>query len=290
VKARILVAALVGVSAVAFADLAKVAVLDAILPAGMDPEVSIGVTEKISEEMVNSGKYTVLDRTTVGQSLKEIEFQMSGLVSEEAIRKAGNQLSSRLGASYVVVAQVSRMGATYFISAKLIDISTGQIIAQASDQGGGDIDVNLTLATNVGSKLASGTMEPARTATSGSSPSAAPVPAPATQAAPSSFSSWGKLAGAWKVDTAKRPKGWNDFRYVFKEDGRLQIYHLVNGVVTLVFQGMYLSMDSKKVTTRIEYDMAEAGRTEMTMDYSLSSSSLLKIGWDGVMYLQLNRE
>jgi hypothetical protein len=119
VKARILVAALVGVSAVAFADLAKVAVLDAILPAGMDPEVSIGVTEKISEEMVNSGKYTVLDRTTVGQSLKEIEFQMSGLVSEEAIRKAGNQLSSRLGASYVVVAQVSRMGATYFISAKL---------------------------------------------------------------------------------------------------------------------------------------------------------------------------
>jgi hypothetical protein len=69
------------------AELPKVAVLDTIIPDGTDPNVAVGVTERISEELVVSGKYTVLDRTTVGQSLKEIEFQMSGLVSDADISR-----------------------------------------------------------------------------------------------------------------------------------------------------------------------------------------------------------
>jgi hypothetical protein len=39
-------------------------------------------TEIISEKLVNSGRYTVPDRSTVGQGLKVIEFQMSGLVND----------------------------------------------------------------------------------------------------------------------------------------------------------------------------------------------------------------
>jgi hypothetical protein len=61
-----------------------------------------------------------------------------------------------------VVAQVTRMGATYFISAKLIDIKTGEIIAQASDEAQGDVAVNLRIAQAVGKKLASGTRESAK--------------------------------------------------------------------------------------------------------------------------------
>jgi hypothetical protein len=57
-------------------------VLDALLAANMEKSASLGVTEKISEKLVNSGRYTVLNRSTVGQGLKEIEFQMSGLVND----------------------------------------------------------------------------------------------------------------------------------------------------------------------------------------------------------------
>ncbi len=137
----------------------KVAVLDAVLPQGMNAQVSIGVTEKISEELVASGKYTVLDRTTVGQSLKEIEFQMSGLVSDADIKKAGEQLNSRLGATYVVVARVSQLGNTFFISAKLIDIKTGEITAQASYEAEGNVAITLSVAQVVGKKLALGAKE-----------------------------------------------------------------------------------------------------------------------------------
>lgn len=158
-KAKIIIALLLSVSAAAFAAPPKVAVLDAVLPEGMDPNIAIGVTEKISEELVASGKYTVLDRTTVGQSLKEIEFQMSGLVSDADIKKAGEQLNSRLGASFVVVARVSQVAGTFFISAKLIDIQTGEINAQASYEAEGTPAVTFQIAQVVGKKLAVGARE-----------------------------------------------------------------------------------------------------------------------------------
>ncbi len=174
-KARIIVLLLLVACAASLAALPKVAVLDAVLPENMDKNVSIGVTEKISEELVNSGKYTVLDRTTVGQSLKEIEFQMSGLVSDADIKKAGEQLNSRLGATYVVVGRVSQVGQTYFVSAKMIDIKTGEITAQASYESEGGIAVTLQIAQVVGKKLSVGAKESVQVA---EEPTAAPAPAP----------------------------------------------------------------------------------------------------------------
>ncbi len=158
-RTRIIILLLACVSAAAFAAPPKVAVLDAVLPEGMEKQVAIGVTEKISEELVASGKYTVLDRTTVGQSLKEIEFQMSGIVSDADIKKAGEQLNSRLGAAYVVVARVSQLANTFFVSAKLIDIKTGEITAQASYESEGNVAITLSVAQVVGKKLALGAKE-----------------------------------------------------------------------------------------------------------------------------------
>lgn len=162
-KKKVLVAALAFacLAAALAAGAPKVAVLDAVLPERMDTNVAIGVTEKISEELVSSGRFTVLDRTTVGQSLKEIEFQMSGMVSDEQIRRAGEQLNSRLGAAYVVVARVSQVGDTFFVTAKMIDIKTGEITAQASSEQEGKLAITLKIAQVVGKKLAGGIKEPA---------------------------------------------------------------------------------------------------------------------------------
>jgi TolB-like protein len=289
VKIRIVACALLCVSAGAFAALPKVAVLDAVLPSSIEKSVSIGVTEKISEELVNSGRYTVLDRTTVGQSLKEIEFQMSGLVNDSDIKKAGDQLGSRLGASYVVVAQVTKMGGTYFISAKLIDVKTGEIVAQASDEGQGDVAVNLRIAQAVGRRLASGTREPAQAAQASpaSSAPAQPTQAPTASAAPKN--PWGRLAGIWMVDPAKRPTGWGDHKYVFADDGRLQIYHLTNGVIMLVYQGQMLYIGDKLVTTKDEFNLNPKGNPELVTDYSFITDSRVKIGWGGVFYIEMTR-
>jgi TolB-like protein len=136
--------------ATAVFSLPHVAVLDTILAAGMDPTVAIPVTEKIIEELVNSGKFTVLDRMNVEQILREKEFQLSsGIVRNEEIRQAGEYL----GADYVVLPNASRVGSTYVISAKMIDVVTGEIAAQASTEKQGKIDVLLQIARTVGKQI-----------------------------------------------------------------------------------------------------------------------------------------
>ena len=136
--------------AAAVFSLPHVAVLDTILAPGMDPTVAVPVTDKIVEELVNSGKFTVIDRANVEQILREKEFQLSsGIVRTEEVRQAGEYL----GADFVIVANASRVGSTYVISAKMIDVVTGEIAAQASTEKQGKIDVLLEIARVVGKQI-----------------------------------------------------------------------------------------------------------------------------------------
>ena len=128
----------------------QVAVLDTILAVGMDKTVAAPITDKIIEELVNSGKYTVIDRANVEQVLREKEFQLSsGVVKNEDVRQAGEYL----GADLVIASNASRVGSTYVISAKMIDVVTGEIVAQASSEQKGTIDVVLDVARTVGRQI-----------------------------------------------------------------------------------------------------------------------------------------
>jgi TolB-like protein len=151
IKSKTIVIALIlFLGATAVFTLPHVAVLDAILAAGMDPTAAIPVTDKIVEELVNCGKFTVLDRANVEQILREKEFQLSsGVVRNEEIRQAGEYL----GADFVVLTNASRVGSTYVISAKMIDVVTGEIAAQASTEKQGKIDVLLEIARTVGKQI-----------------------------------------------------------------------------------------------------------------------------------------
>jgi hypothetical protein len=132
----------------------KVAVLDAVVPAKMDQSVVEPVTEKIIERLVVSGRYTVLDRSNISQVLKEREFQVSGLVSDEEITEAGKYL----GADFVVVVKVQQVTDTFFLSSKMIAVKTGVIANQASKEGEGKLSVLIKLAEQVGDVLAGGTV------------------------------------------------------------------------------------------------------------------------------------
>lgn len=132
-------------------SLPQIAILKTLLASGIDPTVEPLLTAKIEEAYVRSGRYQVLDRANVDQVLQEKEFQLSsGLVSNEELRQAGDYL----GADLVVVAQASRIGQVYALSAKVIDVTTGQIAAQSSAEQQGKIEVLLELAREVGADLA----------------------------------------------------------------------------------------------------------------------------------------
>ncbi len=129
----------------------QVAVINAVLAKGIDPTVAAPITDKIIEEMIRSGKFIVIDRTNVEQILKEKEFQLSsGVVRNEEMRQAGEYL----GADFVVVANITRVGSTYVISSKMINVISGEIAVQFSAEKEGKIDVLLEVAREVGRGLA----------------------------------------------------------------------------------------------------------------------------------------
>lgn len=156
----------------------KVAVLDAIIPQNMDPSVIVPVTEKIVERLVVSGRFTVLDRANIDSVLKEREFQMSGMVSDQDVVTAGKYL----GADFVVVAKVQKVSDTYFVSAKMINIKTGVIANQTSAEGEGKLSALIDLASQVGEVLSGGAVT-ALSSTGEAKDISKPAATPATPAA-----------------------------------------------------------------------------------------------------------
>ncbi len=166
-RAVLLVFACMLQASFAFA-LPKVAVLDLSVQKGIDPSVIAPVTESVMEEVVGSRAYVVLDRAYIEQVLKEKEFQLSGMVNDTQVAQAGQYL----GADYVVAGKIQLVGDTYLVVAKMIEVRTGVIVAQSSEQGEGKLAVLLGLGHAVGRTLAVG------------SPISPPAPSPGTGAAP----------------------------------------------------------------------------------------------------------
>jgi TolB-like protein len=132
--------------------LPKVAVLDIIAQKGIDTSAVVPVTESLMEEVVAVRAYVVLDRAYVEQVLKEQEFVLSGLVSDTQVAQAGQYL----GADYVVTGKVQLLGESYFLVAKMIEVRTGVIVAQSSEEGEGKLNVLLRMAHSLGKKLVRG--------------------------------------------------------------------------------------------------------------------------------------
>ena len=102
----------------------KVAVFD---PAGsVDKALLEIVREEISSVVVNTKGFTVLERQLINKVLEENRFQESGLVNEAQISDIGK----RMGADYVFVSTISQLGENYYISCKMIEVSTARIDKQ----------------------------------------------------------------------------------------------------------------------------------------------------------------
>lgn len=181
-------AVLLASAAAVLPALPKVAVLDAVVAEGISKSVVVPITDKIAEEIVKALRYSVLDRANIEQVLKEKEFQVSGMVPDSEIKQAGKYL----GADYVVVVRVSLIENTYFISAKMIDVESGAVVAQVSDQQEGKATVLIAIAERVGKKLVGGVVEvaagpqgkPAEEPTKAEEPKKTEEPARAAAAAP----------------------------------------------------------------------------------------------------------
>lgn len=96
-------------------------------------DADMGIKKVIGSKLVSgvthSNDYAAVERTAdfLGELMKEQDYQLSGAVTDSQIAKLGQQF----GVQYVLVADISEVFGSMFISARMIDVQTAQIMNSA---------------------------------------------------------------------------------------------------------------------------------------------------------------
>ena len=104
-----------------------------------DYEVST-LTSKLIAEIFNTKKYRLIEREKIDLILKEQGFQTSGCTSSECLVEVGQII----GVELILGGIVGKVGQTFMISVRLIDVENGEITNTSTLEFRGEIDALLT--------------------------------------------------------------------------------------------------------------------------------------------------
>ncbi len=125
----------------------KVAVFD---PVGeVSQNLKIILREELSNAVVNTPGYLVMERELIDKVLAENKFQMTGHVDDGQI----GELGKKMGANYVCYASISSVGGNYYISCKLVDVMTAKIERQNTGITKSGLDDLVIVAANVSREM-----------------------------------------------------------------------------------------------------------------------------------------
>ena len=99
----------------------RIAILDLQSGVGVPSYFGADVAELIRTEMINLGKFIVLERSQMQEILKEQEFQLSGCTETECAVQVGQLLS----ANKVLIGKISKFGDVFTINVRIVDVEKG---------------------------------------------------------------------------------------------------------------------------------------------------------------------
>jgi TolB-like protein len=118
----------------AFAQDVTIAVLD-FDGDGVSQSETRTLTNRLRDEIFNTGIYIVLERGKMDEVLKEQGFQQTGCVTSECAVEVGNML----GVQQMIGGSIGKVGNIYTVSARVIDVQTGKVLKSANYDHIGDI-------------------------------------------------------------------------------------------------------------------------------------------------------
>jgi hypothetical protein len=87
------------------------------------------ITERLRGELVETGKYNVLERKEMNEILKEQNFQHTGACDDECIVEIGQLLAVK----NIVGGTIGKVGKTFSVQLKVVDVATAKITKQVSE-------------------------------------------------------------------------------------------------------------------------------------------------------------
>jgi hypothetical protein len=91
---------------------------------GVSQNESITMTDRLRSELVNSGAFTVIERSKMDEILQEQGLQQTGCTSDECAVEIGKLLNIRL----ICAGSIGKVGALYSVSLRMIDVESSKIL------------------------------------------------------------------------------------------------------------------------------------------------------------------
>ena len=107
------------------------------------------LTDRLRSELVKTGMVTIVERGAMEQILREQDFQMAGCTSDECAVEVGQLL----GVTQMLAGSIGKVGSTYSIDLRLVDVATGEIVKSVTHDYKGAIDDLLGQMTTLAHQL-----------------------------------------------------------------------------------------------------------------------------------------
>ena len=134
---------------------------------GISTIEAASLTDRLRTALVRIGAVTVVERGQMQQVLKEQDFQLTGCTSDECAVEVGQLL----GVSTMVAGSIGKVGSTYSIDIRTIDVGTGKITHSMFRDYRGEVDDLLGIMPEIAKELVEAVMA------MGPPPATAPEPA-----------------------------------------------------------------------------------------------------------------
>ncbi len=108
------------------------------------------LTDRFRSELVQTKVFKQIERNQIEQIFNEQKLQMSGTVSDDKLVEIGELL----GAELLVIGSIGKLGSTYTIDLRLVDVQSGEIIASYFKDLRGEVDGLLGLFRVIASEIA----------------------------------------------------------------------------------------------------------------------------------------
>ena len=116
----------------------------AILPLdarGVSPDEALTLSDRLRAELTTTGAFSVMERKEMERILKEQAFQLTGACSEASCIRQVGQL---IAVTKMVGGSVSKVRDLYTVEARMIDVETGAIEKNITEDYSGPIEILLT--------------------------------------------------------------------------------------------------------------------------------------------------
>lgn len=104
---------------------------------GVDEASTQVATDALSDELLRTGKVRVMERSQMEAILKEQGFQRSGACDGA---ECAVQVGKLLSIGKMVVGTLGRIGSTYSLSVRIVDVETGEVVGSVRRLWRGEID------------------------------------------------------------------------------------------------------------------------------------------------------